>query len=140
MKPSSHDQDRLLHVLTEETRALPHAAAAHARAHRKRRARTVSLTLAATILALFAGVWISKSKRSQVKSGSLALIVPVSSEESRSSQGYVRVYTVENDSQAHQSNVTSGREAQLLAELPGVPVLLVKNEAGQIDRIHIFER
>lgn len=131
----------LLRSLMEEAKGLPQAAAAQARSRQRVRTRNLR---ALTVMVLFmtAGIWFFKHvpRRETAKE-----IVGVgnSMETARppARNGYVKVYQAGETAEANfiPPDATE-REKQLLTELPGIPFLIVKTEAGQVVGVHIFER
>jgi len=140
MNIPSQPDDELLKALAEEASALPQAAAAHARARRRAQTRVVRVTLPLAVALMAAGIWLSqpgprnKKEVAHATSGSdVTRILP--------RQGYVKIY---QPGEAAQTDLipsdASEREKELLTDLPGIPVLIVKNDAGEVARVHIFER
>jgi len=142
MKHSIDPADPLLQSLVEETNQLPLAAAAMARSQRKSRAilRNGALILAALLLA--AAIWLPQRNTS---SGARNQI-PVLSETRHDfspfgPQGFVHAYrSTEENIPAELPKGASKEEKELLRELPDVPVLIVKNQQGEIARVQILER
>ena len=142
MKTPLEPDDSLLQSLVEEVNELPQAAAAQARQRRQARANLarVASLLAAALLAV--GIWFSqRAPRRETTNEIAGVTKPLEATRPSARQGYVKVYqageATESDSIPSDA---SEREKKLLTALPGVPVLIVKNDAGEIARVHIFER
>jgi len=142
MKIPSEPNDELLKSLVEETYALPQAAAAQARARQRMRMNAVRVAAMLAVSLLAVGTWFSqRAPRHEATKDIVRAASPPEAAKTSSRQGYVKVSQV---GEAVEPDVIptdmSEREKKLLTELPGVPVLIVKNDVGEIVRVHIFER
>jgi hypothetical protein len=54
--------------------------------------------------------------------------------------GFVRAYSANHPPENAIPADASARERQLLTELSGLPLLVVRDEHGQIAQVHVFER
>jgi len=124
----------------EETKGLPQIAAAHARSRQQARTRQVCVGASLAVLIAAASLWLfNKAPDRTVAATQVTL--PTGAGNSTVHQGYVRVYQEGERPEAEPIPPdASERERELLTQLPGVPLLIVKNEAGQITRVQIFER
>jgi hypothetical protein len=142
MKTPSEPGDELLKSLVEETNALPQAAAAHVRARQRVRMNTVRISamLASSLLA--AGIWLSqRPPRSEVTTEITRAAIPPEAATILTPPGYVKVHQPGEIADPDPIPPdASEREKKLLTDLPGVPLLIVKNGAGEVARVHIFER
>ena len=142
MKAPVEPNDPLLQSLTEETCGLPQAAAAHARSCQQARTKIARVSAVLTVLLLAAGIWLPGKSSNRKNAGNITRATrPPQTANPPARQGYVRVYQDgENAGAESVPPDATEREKQLLAELPGVPLLIVKNDAGQVTRVHVFER
>jgi hypothetical protein len=142
MKTLPESDDPLLQSLVEEVKDLPKSAAAHARSRQQARTTIARVSVVLTVMLFAAGMLLFGHTPERKDAGKVTRITrPPQTATSRARQGYVKVYH-EGETAADESippNATE-RERQLLAELPGVPLLIVKNDAGEVTRVHIFER
>jgi hypothetical protein len=142
MKLPPEPDDELLKSLVEETNALPRAAAAQARRQRQKRANSIRVVAALMILLFAAGIWFSqRPSRSEVTTEIAHTANASQASKALTQPGYVKVYQA--DEAVPPDPIPPGvseREKRLLTELPGVPLLIVKNDAGEVTRVHIFER
>ena len=130
--------DELLKSLVEEANKLPQAAAAQARSRKRARMNSVRVAGIVTFSLLALGIWFSnRAPRSGGAEKNTAVANPSKSPEAAKS--YVKAYPAGEAEPGPIPPDTSERERTLLTELPGVPVLIVKN-GGEIARVHIFER
>ena len=142
MKTPSEPGDELLKSLVEETNSLPQAAATHARARQRARMNVVRITATLTISLLVVGIWFSQQgPRDEGTKKITHAAIPLEAAKTLTPQGYVKVHQPGEtaDLDPIPPNV-SEREKKLLTDLPGVPLLIVQNAAGEIARVHIFER
>ena len=142
MKIPSEPDDELLQSLVEETITLPQAAAAQARSQQRARMNTIRIAAMLAIPVLAAGIWFSqRPPRPEVTTEITRATSSSEAGKASTQQGYVKVYQA--DEAVPPDPIppdASEREKRLLTELPGVPLLIVRNDAGEISRIHIFER
>jgi hypothetical protein len=141
MKSFPESDDELLKSLVEETKALPQAAAAQARARQRTRMSTIRITTLLAVSAL-TGIWFSqRPPHSKVTTETPHAVNAPEASEPSTRQGYVKIHQVgEAVAPDPIPPDATEREKELLTELPDVPLLIVKNEAGQVARVHIFER
>lgn len=139
MKITPEPDDELMNSLVKETVALPRAAAAQARAQQRARMKTVAITAVMAASVSVAGIWFSKR---HAASGEIARTASPSEVFKPSAlQGYVKVHQAGEVAGTNSAPPdASERERQLLTELPGIPLLIVRNDAGEVARVHIFER
>lgn len=142
MKTQSEPSDELLKSLVEETDALPQAAAAHARTRQRARMKTIRITATLTILLLAVGIWFSQhGPRDEAPHEITHAAIPAEAAKTLTRQGYVKVHQLGETAELDPIPPdVSEREKKLLTELPGIPLLIVKNGAREIARVHIFER
>jgi hypothetical protein len=143
MKPPLDPPDPLLQSLVEDIKEFPEVAAAQARSQVRSRIfiRGV-LTLSGLILV--ATIWFSQRTTSssmrvqKVPTSSPAKPTEVSAP---GAQGFVHIYrpTEQKMPEGWSAGATE-REKELLRELQDVPVLIVKNQRGEVSRVQIFER
>jgi len=140
MKTPSEPNDPLLQSLVEDANELAQAAAAEARSRRRAHLTLVRIGTPLVIL-LAAALWSIKHSShheaaSQVSDVGRAANAPKFAMQ----RAYVRVNhpgePAEDDSVPPDA---TEQEKQLLNELPDVPLLLVRNDAGQVTRVHVFE-
>ncbi len=142
MRIPSEPNDELLKSLVEETYALPQAAAAQARARQRTRMNAVRVAAMLAVSLLAVGIWFSqRARRHEATKDIVRAANPPEAAKTSTRQGYVKVYQAGEavEPEAIPPDV-SEREKKLLTELSGVPVLIVKNDVGEIARVHIFER
>lgn len=136
MKAPLPPNDELLKSLVEEANALPRVAAAQARS--RQRAHTVQFAGVLILSLLALGIWFSQRAPRGEPAKEIAS-APRPSQTPDASIGYVKSYPAGEAEPGPTPPDTSERERTLLTELPGVPVLIVKN-GGEISHVHIFER
>lgn len=141
MNISPEPDDALLRSLMEEAKGLPQTAAVQARSRQRGRTRNFC-ALTVTVLFLTAGIsFFRHTSRREPEKGSMD--VGNSSEAARPSAhiSYVKVYQAGETAEANfiPPDATA-QEKRLLTELPGIPFLIVRTEAGQVAGVHIFER
>jgi hypothetical protein len=136
MKTPLPPNDELLKSLVDEANALPQAAAAQARSRQRARMNTVRVAGILVVPMLALGIWFSHRAPLGEPTKEIA-VKPSRAPET--SKGYVKAYPAGEAEPDPIPLDTSERERTLLSELPGVPVLIVKN-GGEISRVHIFER
>ena len=142
MKTPPEPDDSLLQSLVEEANELPQAAAAQARQRRQARANLVRVASLLAVAVLAVVIWFSQRAPRRETANEIARVTkPSEAARPSARQGYVKVYQA---GEATESNPippdVTEREKKLLTALPGVPVLIVKNDASEIARVHIFER
>jgi hypothetical protein len=142
MKRPFEPRDKLLKSLVEETVALPQAAAAHARAQQRNQMTRIRLTAMLAISLLAVGIWFSQhGPRDEAQKEMAHAAIPPEAAKTLTQQGYVKVH--QPGESADMDPIppdVSDREQKLLRDLSGVPLLIVKNDAGEVARVHIFER
>jgi hypothetical protein len=141
MKSPLEPDDALVNSLVEETKSLPQLAAAHARSGRRARRIVVQTSATLAALTLITSLWYFQTTERDAQNERAVDVRPLENNTPASHAGYVRVYEAgELPEIVTLPPDATEREKQLWAELPGVPVLIVKNNAGEITRIHVFER
>jgi hypothetical protein len=141
MKTRSEPDDELVTSLVEETNALPRVAAAHARARQRTRMNAARFAAILVVSVLAAGLWFSQSPpRSKDNPQTAHAVNATDSVRTLIRQGFVEVYQAGEVPPDPIPPGATKREIELLTELPDVPLLIVKNEAGQVARVHIFAR
>lgn len=139
MTTPPESNDPFLQSLVEETKGLPQIAAAHARSRQQARTRMARVGASLAVLLLGFSFWFL-NQTSDRKIADTQVMPPSEAADSTRHQGYVRVYQEGERPEESIPPDASEREKELLTQLPGVPLLIVKNEAGQITRVQIFER
>ena len=138
MRIPSNPDDELLKSLVEETTALPRTAAAQARAYRRTQRHTVCIAAVMATWLSVAGIWFSKRDAAP---GKIARTASPSEALKPSAQGSVKAYPAGEVAGINSIPPdASESEKKLLTELAGIPLLIVKNDAGEVARVHIFER
>ena len=142
MKNPSDQTDPLLQSLLEDAKHFPTAAAELAKSRRRTRRNNVGVVLALGMLCMVAAFWRAKLWPGGDGEGKTVLVTePSQAADARTNRGYVKAYAADDTIQANSIPAdVSERERQLMAELPGVPLLIVKNDSGNGVRIHVFDR
>jgi len=139
MKTFNDPNDPLARSLIEDAGSLALAAAKHARSRRQAHIRTTRLAILICLPLIMIGVL--KLVRTD-SPPNLAGSVPLAAPPVRSaSVVYLTSHSVSVPAGSKAiSEGISGREKQILTELPDAPLLIVRNRAGEVSRVHVFER
>ena len=137
MKPSHNPDEPIIRSFVEEANPLARAAALQARAMQLRRKAANRLAIAMVILIPAVTIFLlNLPSHKQMVNGLFARNVPASS-----SAGYVRAYPNTEAALTQPIPIeATAREKQLLTELPELPLLIVRDELGQVTRVEVFER
>lgn len=133
MNPPLDPNDSLTKLLVEESAGLAQAAAAEARARRRARANAARLAAPLAVL-LIAALWLAPQFTRRTSPNRSTY---VQTSKTAPPQGYVRIYHAGETPAIQQPS--DEKEKQLLSALPDAPLLLVRNESGQLTRIHVFD-
>lgn len=137
---NANHPDPLLQSILDDSKSLPESAAALAR--RRRRARANIHRGAALFgLLLACTIWLvtHQPSRDQTVNG-LNGEQPAKLEAADATSGFVKVYSAGDPLPDVISPAASEEERRMLADLQGLPVVIVKDHSGRIARIHIIER
>ena len=145
MNPSPDPTNPLLQSLADEAADLPLLAASEARRRHARRQRNqLSIPLAVLALAIGLGAWQVRTMRPVIPT--IVAVPPMPTESSPTPapgpREYVKVQT-EEQARSHPLPLPPGlsREQQNVVEAArGLPLLLVRDRAGKVTRIHVIER
>jgi hypothetical protein len=132
----------LLRSLLEDAKHFPSAAAELARSRHRTRRNNVGVVLALAMLCMLGVFWRAKLWPGGDGEGKTVKATNYSqSADARTNRGYVKAYAADDTIQANSIPAdATERERQLMTELPGVPLLIVKNESGHGLRVHVFDR
>ncbi|HUR46220.1 MAG TPA: hypothetical protein VMZ27_10125 [Candidatus Saccharimonadales bacterium] len=141
MKNLRNPNDALLQSLVEDAAHLAGLAAVEVRRRRRDSANALRVLIALLIL-LPPSIYLSKvyfhdkAVKADVRAGKSTNERPA-----LSSVAYVKVQPADALGQAMPMlQGATKREKELLTEFPDVPLLIVKNRAGEVTTLHVFER
>jgi hypothetical protein len=142
MKNPSDRTDPLLRSLLEDAKHFPSVAAELARSRRRARRNNVGVVLALAMLCMLGAFWPAKLwPGGDAKSKTVIVTEPSQAADARTKRGYVKAYAADDTIEANSIPAdATERERKLMIELPGVPLLIVKNDSGHGLRVHIFDR
>jgi hypothetical protein len=139
MKNFNEPNDPIAQSLVNEAANLASAAATVARS--RQQLRTNATRLALVLLICLPALMIFKVVRHGHAPSRTNEVAAVPNAAHSASLAYVKINSA---SATKQSNPVprgvTGREKELLTELPGVPLLIVRNQRGDVTRVHVFER
>jgi len=139
MKSRSDPNDPLMQSLVEDASEFAQSAASEARSRRRRRLNVVRIGVLLVFLLAAALIWFAQwSPRNEAainisKGGGSGEHQKVAAD-----VGYVRAHQP-GEQVADEPVPQDMTERQLLNELPDVPLLFVRNEAGQLTSVHVFD-
>jgi hypothetical protein len=134
------ENDPIVNAITEEAVHLARAAAAEARSSRLARGKQIRLALAMMILTPLA-LYLNETARHEVRHASKGAAEHSNSSAMSVNNSYFGVQPEEAVGSPTLLVQSAGeREKELLTELPEVPLLIVRNENGQVTSVHVLER
>jgi hypothetical protein len=140
MNTAPHSDDPLVNAITQDAQNLPLQAAASARSRKSAESKRIHAYVIVGLLLLGWASWQFDHRPLQPTPSERIYSSAMPADPSLT-ENYVKIsHTSELTERSMSPSNSLDRENQLLAQLSGVGVLIVKDTAGGVARVHIFDR